>query len=266
MKKSTELKISQYEVGGKDLGDLWVNMSNALVRAAQGLTLAEKRVMAAAVAKMDSARGPVKFLDPPKIRLSAAEFAETFAVDPTTAYEQLKEAGDHLFNRYIRVLTPAKTSGRGPKKAGAGKAMIEHKFRWVGSATYHSGEGWIELAFWHEVVPHLMMLRQQFTSYKLSQASALRSVYSWRLLELLSQFKSTGWLRIDIEEFAHAMDAPASYKKDFKALRIRVVEPAVHELINKDGILIEWEPVRAGRKVTGLEFKFRSDPQGKLAL
>ncbi len=259
MKQQAEEKIKAHQVVAKDLSDLWVNMSNALVRAAQGLTLAEKRVMASAVAKLDSARGPIKFIDPPKVRLSAAEFAETFQIDTTTAYEQLKAAGDHLFNRYIRVLTPA--------KAGKHKGtLVEHKFRWVGSATYHPGEGWIELAFWHEVVPHLILLRSQFTSYKLSQASALRSVYSWRLLELLSQFKSTGLLRIDIEQFAHSMDVPASYTKDFKSLRTRVIEPAVHELINKDGFLIEWEPVRAGRKVTGLEFRFKTDPQGKLQL
>jgi plasmid replication initiation protein len=72
---------------------------------------------------------------------------------------------------------------RGDKKIGD-KGTVT-RMRWVGRASYQEKEGWVELAFWHQVVPHLMGLRKQFTTYKLQQASALRSIYSWRLLELL---------------------------------------------------------------------------------
>lgn len=57
------------------------------------------------------------------------------------------------------------------------------------------------------------------------------------------------------------MDAPESCCKDFGNLRKRVIEPAVKELLEKDGLLLEWEAIKAGRKVTGLDFKFRTDPQ-----
>lgn len=228
-----------------------VNMSNALINAAHSLTLSEKRVMSCAVAKLDSVRAP-RAGECPMVRLSAAEYAETFGVSKDTAYNELQSAADNLFQRYIRI---TESTRKGPK---------EIKFRWVGGVKYHKGEGWVELGFWHEVVPHLMMLRRNFTSYKLAQASALRSIYSWRLLELLSQFKATGLMRRDIDSFMHAMDAPESCKRNFKDLRRRVIEPAVVELVQKDGWLIEWQPIRAGRKVTGLEFRFRRNPQTQL--
>lgn len=235
------------------LSERYVNMSNMLIRAAQSLNLAEKRVMSCAIAKLDSRRLPDS-LNALKIRLSASEYAETFGVHKDTAYDQLKSASENLFNRYIRVVIP-----------GGKKGPIEKKFRWVGGITYQDGEGWIELAFWHEIVPQLMMLRREFTGYKLAQASALRSVYSWRLLELLAQFKSTGFLRINIEEFSHAMDVPESYRKDFKAIRCRVIEPSVLELTKKNGMLIEWNTVKeGGRKITGVEFRFGPNPQQPL--
>ncbi|GAB6852445.1 replication initiation protein [Paraburkholderia kururiensis] len=235
----------------KQLVERHVNMSNVLVRAAQGLSLAEKRIMSACIAKLDSKRLP----DPTRplvTRMSASEFAETFGIDTNTAYDELQAGAKSLRERLIRYEKPGR---KGPQ-------IVE--MRWVGRITYAKGEGWLELSFWHEVVPHLIALRDRFTSYKLSHAAALRSVYSWRLLELLSQFKGTGLLRIGIDEFTHAMDAPISCRANFKDLRRRVIEPAVQELIEKDGFLIAWEAKKSGRKVTGLEFRFDTNPQTSL--
>jgi plasmid replication initiation protein len=228
-----------------------VNMSNVLVRAAQGLSLAEKRIMSCCVSKLDSKRLP-DMTKPVVARISAMEFAETFGLDPTTAYEELKAAESSLAERWIRYEKPGR---KGPQQA---------KMRWVGRVTYAKGEGWIEIAFWHEVVPHLVALRERFTSYKLSQAAALRSIFSWRLLELFAQFRSTGLLRINIDEFAQAMDASESCRKNFKDMRRRIIEPAVKELTEKDGYQIEWDAQKAGRKVVGLEFRFKLNPQAAL--
>lgn len=231
-----------------------VTLSNVLVRAAQGLSLAEKRIMSACIAQLNSRRAPDPY-KPLTVKLYAMDFAETFGIHPDTAYDELQSAAKVLRDRLIRYENP-----------GAPKHRRLVEMRWVGRVTYAKGEGWLELAFWHEVVPHLVMLREKFTSYRLSQAAGLRSVYSWRLLELLMQFKSTGLVRMPIEEFWLSVEAPPSCRKDFFNLRNRVIEPAIKELADKDGLLIEWTPVKAGRKVTGLEFRFSPNPQGALPL
>lgn len=227
-----------------------VNMSNALVRAAHGLSLAEKRVVSACLAKMDSVRldnGRYKF------KLTANEFASTFDVSLDTAYEQLMDTGKKLMKRTARSI---EDTPRGKK---------ERIWVWVSGVTYHHGEGWVELGFSHEMTPHLVLLRKEFTSYKLKHASALRSMYSWRLLELLMQFKSTGLLRISIDDFCHAMEASETAQKNFGELRRRVIEPAIKELTLKDNLIIEWQGTkRGGRKITGLEFKFNPNPQQTL--
>jgi plasmid replication initiation protein len=62
------------------------------------------------------------------------------------------------------------------------------------------------------------------------------------------------------------MEATESYKSNFGLLRKWVIEPAVAELTEKDNWIIEWEPIKRGRKVAALKFKFERNPQGQLSL
>ncbi|HOI67260.1 MAG TPA: replication initiation protein [Thiomonas arsenitoxydans] len=239
-------------------GERWVTMSNALTRAGHGLTLAEKRIVAAAVSKLDSRRA----LPPgevPRTKITAAEYAETFSVDLDTAYNQLQDAAKQLYKRSITFYEAAH------KRNGKPLPPTMVQMRWVGSVKYQDGEGWVELAWWPDLLRHLTGLQRQFTYYQLQQASALRSAYSWKLLELLTRFQSTGWAEYTIEDFKASMDAPPSLS-DFGQVKRRIIEPAVKELTEKDGWLIQWQPIKAGRKVKALRFTFMRNPQGSLPL
>lgn len=230
---------------------LQITMSHALTTAAQGLKLSEKRVMMFAVSKLDSIKsdgGTPAGL----VKLTALEFAEQFGVDSDTAYNQLKSAGKEIRKRCIRLYEPGR------------KNPIEVEINWLSQAKYCDGEGWIALKFNPDIAPHLLELKEKFTTYKLQQASALRSLYSWRLLEMLSQFESTGWREIDIEEFHHAMEATPKQRENFAAVRRKIIEPAVKELMEKDGWLIQWQPIKTGRKVAKLRFEFKRNPQQRL--
>ena len=114
----------------KPLAELQINMSNALTRSAHSLSLSEKRIVAACIAKTDQIPNmtQVRQRGAWLVRLSAADYAQTFGVDLDTAYNQLKSASENLFSRYIR--TTRKTR----------KGIEEYKFRWVGGVRYHKGD------------------------------------------------------------------------------------------------------------------------------
>lgn len=252
-----------HKAQGYDVADVerparerWVTMSNALTRAGHGLTLAEKRIVAAAVSKLGSRR-VLKPGEVPRTKITAAEYTETFEVDMNTAYDQLQGAAKQLYNRSITFYEPAH------KRNGKPLPPTRVQMRWVGSVKYQDGEGWVELAWWPDLLRHLTGLQRQFTTYQLQQASALRSGYSWKLLELLMRFESTGWAEYTIEDFKASMDAPPSLS-DFGQVKRRIIDPAVKELTEKDGWLIQWQPIKAGRKVKALRFTFMRDPQGRL--
>ena len=254
-------KAQGYDVADveRPAGERWVTMSNALTRAGHGLTLAEKRIVASAVSKLDSRR-VLKPGEVPRTKITAAEYAETFEVDMNTAYDQLQGAAKQLYNRSITFYEPAH------KRNGKPLPPTRVQMRWVGSVKYQDGEGWVELAWWPDLLRHLTGLQRQFTTYQLQQASALRSAYSWKLLELLMRFESTGWAEYTIEDFAASMDATEKQRENFANIRRKIIEPAVKELTEKDGWLIQWQPIKAGRKVKALRFTFMRDPQGQLPL
>lgn len=251
----TTNKLTRYNASDveRSSGNRWITISNALTRAGHGLSLAEKRLVMMAVSKLDSSK-VLQPLEIPMTKITAAEYVESFGVDADTAYNQLQSAAKNLYERSINFFEPAyKRNGEPIKPAKV-------KMRWVGEIKYHEGEGWVELHWWPRLLPHLTGIKKQFTSYQLKQTSALRSIYSWRLLELLMRFKSTGRAEYTIEDFCASMDAPPSLS-DFAQIKRRIIEPAVKELTVKDGWLIKWEPIKAGRKVKALRFTFEKDPQ-----
>lgn len=232
-------------------------MSNAFARAAHGLSLAEKRVIACGLANTDSRSARSLAVATRHggwmVRLVAVDYAEVMGVTPQAAYMQLQAVAKTLIKKQWTVTEP---TGR---KGGAKVTS----YNWLSRMTYHEGQGWVELEFTHHTAPHVLGLQKQFTSYQLKQASALRSVYSWRLMEQLHSWGNKGLWRVSVEDFCRVMDAKASHKKDFGMLRRSVIEPAVKELVEKDGFEIDWKPLKSGRKVTDLHFTFKLPAQAQ---
>lgn len=57
----------------------------------------------------------------------------------------------------------------------------------------------LEVNFAPEVAPFLLGLRKEFTTYKLKHTAALRSVYSWRLMEMFAQYANGETARLGSE-------------------------------------------------------------------
>jgi len=231
-----------------DLSNRNVVISNYITRSAQTLNLVEKRILMAGIAKLGGVNGEIK--------LTAQEYADTYDVNMSTAYRELKNAVNSLMKRSLSW------------QVKDGKHIGTLSCVWVQGYKYFKEEGYVKFKFSEYVFPFLFELEREFTKYQLQQAAALRSIYSWRLLEMFEQMKDktdgSGWLSMSIEEFWHAMEATESYKTNFQLLRKRVIEPAIKELTEKDGWLIEWEVRKRGRKVATLLFKFQRNPQGRL--
>lgn len=243
-----DTSITKLPAGGN------VTMHNTLVSASHGLNLGEKRLVSMAVAKLS----PKAAALPGKpVRISAVDFAEQFGLDPTTAYEQLRDAQENLFNRYIRHI-----EHYGPN----GQKVEVIKMRWITSIGYKDGDGEVALAFAPEIAQFLVQLKKHFTSYQLSKAAALRSTYSWRMFENLERFRETGIWEVDMDRFHAIMETPKSYRANFAQTRRFVIEPAIAELAAKTHITAKVEPIRRGRKIDRLRFTFENASQMKLAL
>lgn len=216
--------------------ELTITRHNSLIEGCYKLNLNEQRLLYLCVAKLD----PRKVL--PKdntFTVTAKEFAEQFLMDEKLVYKEMEDASKALAERWVRT-----TDGK-----------YREQFRWVFGVRYHDNEGKVTLGFSPWVIPYLTNLREQFTSLKLSQISELKSVYSIRLLEFLTQFKATGKFIIDLDRFKERLDIKNEYKR-FYNLKMRVIEPAVKELREKSNLVIDWKPIKSGKMIKQLEFIF----------
>jgi plasmid replication initiation protein len=249
--------------------ELSVTVKNELVRRIQRMKLSEKRLLALAIAKCNPKSPMLKHralaVDPGTgapigwtIRVTAQEFMEAYPhIEPKHAYSELKQAAENLFE--CRVEWDEDVLERG-------KRIVKRRsVRWIYEKVDTTTAGWVDLKFSPSIAPYLLGIENEFTKYKLRHAADLRSIYSWRLLEVIAQYRDTGFVTISYDEFCEAMGAPESCVRDSGQLRRRVIEPAIRELQERNNLSIEWTSVKpAGRKVTAFRFKYEPDPQGQL--
>lgn len=244
----------QKDVSDTQLDERNVSMSNALTRSAHGLNLTQKRIIALALAKTDSkpdrhlyAGTRVGWM----IQLTAKDYANAYDVSVDKAYEQLKEGAKGLLRALWKTTEQTKR----------GQTITQGQ--WLSLAQYHEGEGKVDIVFHPHVAPHLLGLKYEFTTYKLKQTAALRSIYSWRLYECLMSWKTTGQWTVSVEEFRKLMEIE-KYQNDFGKVVTWIINPAIKELKAKNNLIVSYEKIKAGVKVAELEFKFYENPQGQL--
>lgn len=228
--------------------DRWITMSNALIRAAHGLTLSEKRLVVLALSKLDRFKHAYKNVETISL-ITAKEYAEAYDVSNDTAYDELQSAAKNLFQRYITFFEASHD------RKGKSLGLTRVQMRWVGMVKYHDGAGQLEILWIPKLLQNIIGLTQHFTRYQLSQTTGLRSTYSWKLLELLMRFKDTGWAEYTIEDFCESMETTEKQRTNFANIR-RIIETAIKELQEKDGWQIEWTKTLRGRKVIALTFHF----------
>lgn len=97
-------------------------------------------------------------------------------------------------------------------------------------------------------------LSKNFTLFELQEFNELSSTYSKHMFRLLKQYRSTGFFRINVEEFRRLLDIPKSYT--MKKIGVKVLGPIEKELVSyfKD---FKIKKIKEGRSITTLEFTFK---------
>lgn len=119
------------------------------------------------------------------------------------------------------------------------------------------GSDSLEVQVSHKILPFLVELAEQFTSYKLTVAISLKNKYSQRFYEYCSQFKSTKFFYIPIEELRKKLMIEDKYPR-YALLKQRVLEPAKKELkalydSGQCDLFFNYKEDKSGRTVNGLK-------------
>jgi len=224
--------------------------SNRLIEASYRLTLAEQRVVLLAI--VEARRTQTGLSEANELEIRAADYAEMFDVPENHAYEQIKEAGQTLFQRYVVL------RGIDTKTGKEDKLTV----RWVSSVRYVDGAGTLYLQFAQKIVPYITRLETEFTRYKLEKVAYMSSAYAIRLYELLIQWGSLGYREIELSLFREMLMVVDEYKA-IKDLKKRVIDVALSQINEFSDLSVSYTQRKTGRVVTHFIFRFSQKEEPK---
>lgn len=226
---------------------------NKLIEAKYSLSTLQQKVLLQAISRIEPT--DTKHI----YKFSIMDFAE--AVDlkgSTTIYKQMATICDQLTDLRKFYI----------EKEGGGIAYIN----WVASAEYIPREAVVEVEFSQKLMPYLIELKEQFTTYYLANIMTLKSSYSIRIFELLKQYEKLGKRRIDLENLRQLVGTTEIdqngeiIKEDYPLyghFKSRVILPAQKELKQKTDIYFNFKEVKQGRKVVSIEFEILENTKNK---
>ncbi|MBU0941634.1 MAG: replication initiation protein [Bacteroidetes bacterium] len=183
--------------------------------------------------------------------ISLKSFSEMLGLAGSTKYTEIKEIMKSLMEKTVEI--PSENGGW----------ILTH---WVSSAEYVNGEGIIKLSFSPKLKPYLLQLKNQFTSYRLSNVLSLNSTYSIRLYELMKKWQHLGKWENSVEELKLKFGVTKESYQRYNHFKTRVILRAVEEVNEKTDLFIDFKEIKKGRGVDRIEFTIRHAPEKEIKL
>ena len=233
------------------MGNLVVK-DNALIEASHKLSEAEQRLILLAILKGREFCDSIEQLTDKELIIHASDYVDAFDVDKTTAYRMLKQAVLGLFEakwgyKYIN---------------SKGNVAVRYE-RFTQSAEYVENEATVKFMFANAIIPMLVELERNFTSYEIEQVANLQSRYAMRLYECLIRFKASKMLTITLDELRFRFGLLPNEYNLMSNFKNRVLDLAVKEINANTDITVKYDQHKQGRTITGFTFKFKQTAKAK---
>ena len=206
--------------------------SNQVVEASYRLSVTEQRVLLSAIAKIPK---QVEVSDDVIYTVNVQDLNK-IGIHEKASYRELKLAVDRLYERSINFIDGSTS-----------------KIRWVQRIDFNDSKSEIAIRFSKDILPYISNVKENFTQYLLSDVATMRSAYSFRLYELLAQYKKISKRLIAIDELRIMLDVGKRYKTTGNLIAW-VIQPSIDEINEVTNLTVTVEPKKTGRKYTHLEF------------
>jgi len=229
--------------------DYLVTQKNELVEAhhIDPLSVSEQKVVLTMISMIEPADDDLK-----TYLLNVRDFAEMVGLKGESTYSEIKKISKTLVSKVIEI------------PIGKKDWLVA---TWASSVRYRSNEGTVEFSFDPKLKPYLLQLKNQFTSYKLSNILNLKSTYSIRMYELMKKWQHLGRWECSVDDLRGILGA--KYIKSYSVygnFKNRVLSPAIVELNEKTDVQIGFNEIKKGRSVERIEFTIRHAPEKEIKL
>lgn len=210
--------------------------SNSLVEACYKLSLQESRLILNLAAQINPEDSDFK-----NYRMSVKEIADLTGVSVNSLYSNIKNVTDGLLKKVIFF----------PKENGG-----FYQTAWLSSAEYDPNGGTLTLCFSPKLKPYLLNLKRCFTAYSLEIAIKFKSLFSFRLYELMKQYEKVGKRELEVPLLRKMLGLDDDVYPLYGNFKQKVLLVAQKELKERSDIFFEFEEIKKGnnRSISSIRF------------
>ena len=200
--------------------------SNSMINSKYSLDPTQQKLILLAIAQIKVA--DEKFF---KYSCSVAELEERLGVQ--IQHKQFRDTCEDLFKKPIRI-----NNGRSWKL-----------FNWFSSMQYIDEEARFEFKISDDLIPYLLKLKENFTTFNIEQALKFSGKYTTRFYQFLiqAQHQQAKKRTFALEELYELLQLPPTLSR-FDNFRLKVLEPSLAEISAKSDIKAAYEPTKKLRK------------------
>jgi len=240
MKKLIAKKIDRVKENLNFNNEIVVQHNN-LIEARYRLSLQEKRLMLFLMSRIKPNDDSFK-----KIEISISELSNIMGLDVKNMYRDMSKVTKNMVGRVLSI-------------RNLDENYLLH-VPWIASAKYLYGDGIVRFRISDELAPYLLKIKDQFTVIRLSDLMKFKSIYSIRIYELLKQYESLGYRKMELEDLRLSCGIPENRLNLIADFRIKVLEISEREINEKSDILIDFKFIKKSRKVVSIEFFIKKNP------
>lgn len=233
-------KIIEHEQAGKrevaeQRGMVVVKANSLIQKSRYELSLQEQRIILYLISKIKPDDTELK-----EMELSIQDFSEICGLDYTSgsnAYVYIKKTIKSLADKSEWISFDNNS---------------ETLVRWIDTAKIEKGKGIVKVGLSKTLMPYLLELKKQYTSYQLLNILPMTSKYSIRLYELLKSYSNLGHKRFNTDELKIRLGAETY--KDITNFKNRVLFPALKDIEQYGDIKVSLIVIKEKNKIVGFEF------------
>lgn len=221
--------------------------SNNLIEAKYNFSLWQKRIFVYMVSQITTIHDEFKLQ-----KFYIKDLMNFFNVKSKEDYKIIRHVPEELYRASMK--TPYRTK-EGFKRWKEVRIISQY----TRPEDKEADNAYIELKFNDDLKPHLIQLKELFAQYDIRNIIGLRSVYSFRIYEILkSRNHLRGEREITVDELKEILDVESKYKlyADFKR---KVLQQAQRDLEEYCDIAFDFREIKEGKKVHKLEFSIRKN-------
>jgi plasmid replication initiation protein len=234
-------------MGNNNIILLDTKQHNLVTRAKYEYSVWEKRLIYHVINRLQHEENPISNLFHYELDIPIAELLK----GESKNYHHIKNAAKSLRIRSFEL-----------EKGTVG----EKDYQWwecgfINYSSIESKTGILKIEVNKLVLPYLVELASNFTTYSIVVAMSLRSIYSQRFYEFCSQFKDTGFWAVSVDKLKDVLKLEGKYALygEFKKKVIEVAKKELAELYNNGqcDVCFTYTEIKTKRNITDLHFKIK---------